>query len=53
MFKNWLISQLQVNVVVKTQYKHLTKICIYNFQCGLSFRVKLRPTAANCKLLMS
>ena len=51
--QNWLISQLQMNLVVKTQYKHLTKICMYNFQCGPSFRAKLGPTAANSKLLMA
>lgn len=39
--KNWLISQLPVNLVVQTQCKHLTKICLHNFQHGLSFREKL------------
>lgn len=48
----WLISQLQMNLVVKTQCKHLTKIHIYDFQYRLSFRAKLGPTTANSKLFL-
>lgn len=48
--QNWLISQLQMNLVVKTQRKLLTKVCIYNFQRGL-YLSELGPTAANSKLL--
>lgn len=37
--QNWLTSRLHMNLMVKTQCKQL-KMCVCNFQHGLSFRAK-------------